>query len=304
MEPTSCYKSGMSQDESEPSTGSEPDPFDTIGREIASLLRATHDSSSRIQAEAEERAAEHLAEADRQAEARVAEAEKQVAEAERQVAEAEQQVAEANQRAAEQVAEAERFRGESTREREEAAAVLRQAEATRAETRAEATALLRTILALLDAADARSSQLVDDIEGSRTELASVRVGLAEFGDTIASADAPTDGTVSRADDSPSPVADADLDESADDEGDSPAVIDLREPEPSAPETPSPSNDRTSGGLGSARSTAESSDRDRVTSAEAQDMDDRVAASVRSAVSRAIDQCLTNPSELPPPPLSR
>ena len=174
----------------------------SAGRSLL-CCRATHDSSSRIEAEAEQRAAERLADADREAtarvaeaEARVAEAEARVAEADARVAEAETRVAEADRQAAEQLAEAERHESESMRQREEAAEVLLQAQATRDQTRAEATTLLRGVLALLDAADARSSQLVEDIEGSRLDLANVRTGLAQFGATLGAVDdalAPTSG---------------------------------------------------------------------------------------------------------------
>ncbi len=282
----------MSHDEPEPVEGSEPDPFDAIGREIASLLRATHDSSSRIQAEAEQRAAERLAEADREAGARVTEAEAAVAEANERVAEAEQRVVEADRRAAEQLAEAERHESEANRRREEAEAALRQAEATREQTRAEAANLLRGVLVLLDAADARSSQLVDDIEGSRTDLANVRTGLAQFSETLeASAEttapaAPVEGAVAEA-----AVVTGDEER--------PAVIDLRD-EPAATEPASEPANGTASEPGAPGATAQAGVWS-ATPTDAQTMDDRVAASVRSAVSRAIDQCLTPTEELPPPP---
>ena len=291
----------MSHDEPEHAEGSEPDPFDAIGREIASLLRATHDSSSRIQAEAEQRAAERLAEADREATARVTEAEAAVAEANARVAEAEQRVAEADRRAAEQLAEAERHEADSNRRREEAEAVLRQAEATRNQTRAEAATLLRGVLALLDAADARSSQLVNDIEGSRTDLANVRTGLAQFSETLGATAEPLAPAPSAEDVGAAAAGIATAAE------ETPTVIDLRdEPavEPAAPtEAPSQPGTEPGAASGSTAAPAETSGPApwSATPTDAETMDDRVAASVRSAVSRAIDQCLTTADELPPPP---
>ena len=160
----------MSHDDSEATEGSEHDQFDTIGREIASLLRITHESSTRIQTEAGEQATRTLAKADEEAARRLALAEEQATE----------RLALVEEQAAERLAEFEQESAESTRRLEDAAAMLRRSRAIREQTTQEAEALVQSVLELVDAADAQSSRLVSDVDEWRSQLTTIRTGLLEL----------------------------------------------------------------------------------------------------------------------------
>ena len=274
----------MSHDDSEATEGSEHDQFDTIGREIASLLRITHESSTRIQTEAGEQATRTLAKADEEAARRLALAEEQATE----------RLALVEERAAERLAEFEQESAESTRRLEDAAAMLRRSRAIREQTTQEAEALVQSVLELVDAADAQSSRLVSDVDEWRSQLTTIRTGLLELPEHT-KIDGPAD--LEDTDLAETGVQEPDLEESDAEETDADladgngrgepeaSVIDLRDADPVSTTStePEPLNQTGDAPTGDTVLT-----------------EDRVSASVRSAVNRAIDQVLSGSSRPAPP----
>lgn len=132
----------------------QPDAFDRVGREVASVLRATHEASERLRAEAEEDAAAIRAKAETDASELTS----------RKVAEAEQW--------------AERVKLEATSVADQARAdALSWAEEVKASQELSARVLADT-LEMLDAAEAELNRLETQTASSRAELASVRESLA------------------------------------------------------------------------------------------------------------------------------